>query len=340
MGQFTAEGQISVRPEDLFPFRFDASFDHLNFVQIDLVNAAANGKIHIQGNRTSAVAKGNIDIIKTELTIPDHIPRPLPNLQVVYRNATHPVPAPESIAYKPYPLFLELHVSTPEKIAIAGRGLNSEWMGDFDIGGTYSSITAKGKLELENGEFVFGGKTFKLSEGSLSFSGKEHEMPNINIAGSIDQKGVTITARMKGPLNSPQITFQSVPPLPLSSIMSYLLFGQKIGEISGFQALQLATSIASLAGQGPDIMENTRKALGLDRLRIIANPTEEGGETLALEVGTYVTEGVIVSLSQGAEDSSTNISIEVEIKDNFSFMAESQQQTEQGKFSLKWYVNY
>ncbi len=340
MGRFSAVGEITVRPEDLFPFRFDVSFDHLNFVQIDLVTAAADGKIHIAGNRTSAVAKGNIEIINTELTIPSHIPRPLPNLQVVYVNAIHPSPPPETKASKPYPLFLELHVSTPEKIAIAGRGLNSEWLGDFDIGGTYSSITAKGKLELDNGEFVFGGRSFKLTEGGLSFSGKEHEMPYINIAGSAEQKGITIIARIKGALNSPQITFQSVPPLPLSSIMSYLLFGQKIGEISGFQALQLATSIASLAGQGPDILESTRKALGLDRLRIIANPTEEGGETIALEVGTYVTEGVIVSLSQGAEDSSTNISIEVEIRDNFSFQAESQQQTEQGKFSFKWFVNY
>jgi hypothetical protein len=339
-GSFTAQGQIAVRPEDLFPFRFDVEFSHLNFVQIDLVTAEANGKIHIEGNRTSAVAKGSIDVVNSELTIPDHIARTLPDLQVTYKNATHPVAPPDAIVYKPYPLFLDLHVATPEKIVIAGKGLHSQWMGDFDIGGTYSSITAKGNLELSTGEFVFAGRTFKLSEGSLSFSGKEHEMPYLNIAGSIDQKGVKVTARMKGPLNNPQITFQSVPPLPLSSIMSYLLFGQNIGEITGFQALQLATSIASLAGQGPDILESTRKALGVDRLRIIANPTEEGGETIAIQVGTYVTEGVIVSFSQGAEDSSSNISIEVEIKDNFSFQAETQQQTEQGKFSLKWYVNY
>ena len=339
-GQLTAEGKIAILPDDLFPFQFDVDFTRLNFVQIDLVTAEANGNIHIRGNSTSALAKGTIEIVESELTIPDHIPRPVPNLQVVYKNATHPVLPEERPEYKPYPLFLDLHVSTPEEILIAGKGLHSLWIGDFDIGGTYSAITAKGKLELSNGEFVFGGRSFKLSEGALSFSGKEHEMPNIEIAGTLDQKGVQITARLKGPLNNPQITFQSVPPLPLSSIMSYLLFGQNIGEISGFQALQLATSIASLAGQGPDVMESTRKALGVDRLRIIATPTEEGGESIALEVGTYVTDGVIVSLSQGAEESSTNIRIEVEIKDNFSFQAESQQQTEQGKFSLKWYVNY
>lgn len=339
-GKLTAEGKIAILPDDLFPFEFNVDFTRLNFVQIDMVTAEANGNIRIQGNATSALAKGTIEIVESELTIPDHIPRPVPTLQVVYKNATHPVLPAELSEYKPYPLFLDLHVSTPEEILIAGKGLHSLWTGDFDIGGTYSAILAKGKLELSKGEFSFGGRSFKLSEGSLSFSGKEHEMPNLDIAGTLDQKAVKITARLKGPLNNPQITFQSAPPLPLSSIMSYLLFGQNIGEITGFQALQLATSIASLAGQGPDIMESTRKALGVDRLRIIATPTEEGGETIALEVGTYVTEGVIVSLTQGAEDSSTNISVEVEIKDNFSFQAESQQQTEQGKFSLKWYVNY
>ena len=122
--------------------------------------------------------------------------------------------------------------------------------------------------------------------------------------------------------------------------MSYLLFGQDISEIGGFQALQIATSLASLAGTGPDVMENTRRSLGIDRFRVITDPTAEGGGTVSLQVGKYVSKGVLVSFTQGTEESSTDISVEIELKDNFVFQVQSDQHQEQGKFTLRWNLNY
>ncbi|HSX11695.1 MAG TPA: translocation/assembly module TamB, partial [Chlamydiales bacterium] len=310
-GTLNATGEIKLQQGDLYPFQLDLAFTNLQFVEIDLVAASAEGNVHIEGNTSSALAKGDVRIIKSELSIPDHIPRPLPNLQVVYVNPIHPVPPPET-SYQPYPLYLDLHVTAPESVSISGRGLSSEWRGDFHIGGTFTSLAAKGKLELIDGEFNFSSRSFKLTDGSVTFSGAEHEMPNINIAGAIETHGVSVIARLKGPINDPQITLQSVPPLPLGSIMSYLLFGQDLADISGFQALQLASSVAGMAGTGSDIMESTRRSLGVDRLRVIAEPTEEGGEMVSLQVGKYISKGVLVSFTQGTEDSSTNVSVEVE----------------------------
>lgn len=338
-GKLTANGEIHLLQSDLYPFRIDLSMNQFQFTEIDLVKATANGQIKIEGNALSAIAKGDILIQECNLSIPDHISRPVPNLSVVYRNPIHPVPPPQD-EYKPYPLHLDLHVLAPSNVSISGRGLTSEWKGDFHLGGTYSALSAKGKLELIDGEFNFSSRSFKLTDGSLTLSGIEHQMPYLNIAGAMETKGINITARLKGPLNDPQITLQSSPPLPLGSIMSYLLFGQDISEIGGFQALQIATSLASLAGTGPDVMENTRRSLGIDRLRVITDPTEEGGETVALQVGKYISKGVLVSFTQGADDSSTNISVEIELKDNFVFQIESDQRQEQGKFTLKWNLNY
>jgi hypothetical protein len=338
-GKLAATGEIHLLQSDHYPFRMDVSFDQFQFAEIDLVNASAKGKIKLEGNALSAIAKGEVYIEDCSLSIPDHISRPIPNLEVVYRNPIYPVPPPQS-EIRPYPLHLDLDVLAPAQVSISGRGLSSEWRGNFHLGGTTSSLSAKGKLELIEGEFNFSSRSFKLSDGSLTLSGIEHQMPYINIAGSMETKGILITARLKGPLNDPQITLQSFPPLPLGSIMSYLLFGQDISEIGGFQALQIATSLASLAGTGPDVMENTRRSLGIDRLRVITDPTEEGGETVALQVGKYVSKGVLVSFTQGTEDSSTNISVEIELKDNFVFQIESDQRQEQGKFTLKWNLNY
>jgi translocation and assembly module TamB len=124
--------------------------------------------------------------------------------------------------------------------------------------------------------------------------------------------------------------------------MAYLLFGQNLAEINSYQALQLANSLASLAGEGPDILESTRKSLGVDRLTIVTTPSDDDelSDRIALQVGKYISEGILVSFSQGAEESSTNISIEIEMKNGFVFQLESDQQQNQGKFTLKWNHNY
>ncbi len=338
-GTFEAIGELQLLQSDFYPYLIDAKIQNLQFAEIDLVKALADGKVRIEGNALSAVAQGDIHVRQCELTIPDHIPKPMPNLEVTYRNAIHPL-EPVQKEHQPYPIHLDLNIAAPADITISGRGLSSHWKGDFHLGGTYTSLAAKGTLELIEGEFNFSSRSFKLIEGALIFSGVEHQMPYLNLAGQMETKGITITARLKGPLDDPQITLLSNPPLPLGSIMSYLLFGQDISEIGGFQALQLATSLASLAGTGPDVMEATRKSLGVDRLQVIAEPSEEGGETVALQVGKYISKGVLVSFSQGTEESSTNISVEIELKNNFVFQIESDQRQEQGRFTLKWNLSY
>lgn len=341
-GILTASGRVDFLPAQDFPFFFDISFNHFPITDIDLVSAEAEGKIEIEGNLKGALAKGRLEVVRSDLHVPDRIPRSLPNLVVVYKNAVKPIPQPELELKEPYPLKLDLEVKAPDGIFIDGRGLNSEWKGDFHIGGTYTSLAAQGKLELIKGEFLFSGRRFKLLDGALSFTGKEREMPYLNLAAQMEVKDISITARLKGPLNNPQLTLQSVPPLPLSTIMSYLLFGQEMAEINSFQALQLANSLASLAGQGPDVLENTRRALGVDRLNIVSVPSSDAEmeDAIAVQVGKYISEGVLVSYSQGAEDSSSNINIEIELKGGWIVQLESDQRQEQGKFTIKWNHNY
>lgn len=341
-GNFTAHGEIELNHRDLFPFHFDIDFHRFNSVQIDLATVEANGHITIDGNLKNAIAKGNVEVVESELVIPSHIPRSYPNLEVVYLNATKPVATPVLDPTLSYPLALDLSIQGPDSIFIGGRGLDSEWKGNFQIDGTNTAIAAKGKLELIKGNFVLSGRSFKLNEGTLSFTGRAEEMPYLNLAASMDVKDISIITRLKGPLNNPQITLQSIPPLPLSTIMAYLLFGQNLAEINSYQALQLANSLASLAGEGPDILESTRKSLGVDRLTIVTTPSDDDelSDRIALQVGKYISEGILVSFSQGAEDSSTNISIEIEMKNGFVFQLESDQKQNQGKFTLKWNHNY
>lgn len=341
-GAITASGTMELSTQKYFPYHVGVEFSKLSLLQLDLVNASAVGKIWIKGNLKGGTATGTTEITDCDISIPNKIPRSFPELKVVYKNAPNPLIINKQKEKKPYPLNLDLRVLAPKGININGRGLHSEWKGDFAIGGNYTTPTVNGKLELVQGEFLFSGKQFKLLNGSIEMPGKAYEMPNIDIAANTSEKGISITARIKGPINTPQITFQSSPPMPLSSIVSYLIFGKDLSDVSGLQALQLAGTIASVAGEGPDILEMTRKSLGVDRLQIVMTPSsmDEGADTISLEVGKVIFPGFLVSIRQGAEDDSPNMRIEVDLTHGFTLGLESEQQPEQGKFSLNWNINY
>jgi autotransporter translocation and assembly factor TamB len=342
-GRISLNGQIQTLWKEKFPFHFDGEFSRLNVAEMEWMRAEAGGTLQIFGDLDGAHVNGQAAILECDLSIPERIPPQLPNLQVKYINAPKPVAVEEADAQHPksYPVFLDLHIYAPDGVYVSGRGLNSEWKGNFQLGGTFTDIEAKGRLELMQGEFLFSGRGFKLSEGSITFSGKPHEMPWINLAGEMKLRDLDILARLKGPLTSPQIAFQSIPPLPMGSILSQLLFGQDLSEINALQAAQIVNTLATFSPGSPNVFNNTRRSLGIDRLRIIATPTSnEGAQSLALQVGKYVTRGILVAVSQGFEAGSTNLSIEVDLMNGFVFQAESQQEQQQGKFTIKWNLNY
>jgi autotransporter translocation and assembly factor TamB len=339
-GKVYGEGSMHLRFDERLPFKCNFDFDQFNFVQLGFIGAEANSTIQIEGNLDSAIALGEVHILKSDLSIPENLSKKPPDLEVVYLNAQKPPQLPPESLDSPYPFRLNLKIDAPKGVIIAGRGLQSEWKGNFVLEGLYSSPQPKGKLELLDGEFTFSGRSFKLTRGSLLFTGQPREIPHLDISGTIEQQGISIIVNLQGPLLRPQLTFQSVPPLSLSAIIAHLLFGQDISEINGLQALQLATSVANIAGQSPDILEGTRRSLGIDRLRIVSNPGSEDGESISIQVGKYIAKGVIVSISQSTENSAPDITIEVDIGSGFFFQAESDQLHEQGKFGLKWNRNY
>jgi len=340
VGSMSGDGAIELRLSEKFPFHIHLGFQNFHFMQLGFVSVKANSALDILGNLEGSLAKGEIHVIESAVTIPEKIPRKPPNLHAVYLNAQKPVQKPESKSFKPYPLHLDIELNTPNGISISGRGLTSDWRGAISLKGTSFAPQPIGKLELEKGEFAFAGRIFKLTRGSLSFGSENSLIPLLDLSGTTEQQGISIIANLEGPLNRPQLTFHSTPPLSLSTIIAHLLFGQDISEINGLQALQLAATVSTIAGQSPDVLESTRRSLGIDRLRIVSDPTSEGGESISIQVGKYVAPGVLVSISQNANNTAPNISIEVDIGAGFFFQAETDQLQEQGKFGIKWNRNY
>ncbi len=333
-GTLTGTGTVACAPK--IPFSFDFNIDHLNVLHLNWLSGLFSGPVSLSGSTESTLAKGEVTLKKAQIEIPDELPIDLPVLPFEYINKPPHVSKIRPTSQRDYPFYYDLIFHAPGHIFLSGRGLNAELQGDLIIKGKNLSIEGEGSLNLIKGTFSFSGKDFTLNQGALSFINSPTPSAYLNLSGTLVLPEMTVTALLRGPLNAPLLTLQSSPSMPTSSILARILFNKDVSELSALQAAQLAYSIVSLSGNsGPNVFEMIRKSIGVDRLNI-SSPSGDSNQ-FTVQIGKYLTKGVMITLSQGTETS--HVLVEVELKNGFVLQAETQED-EQAKFSLKWNKNY
>ncbi|MBS0604336.1 MAG: translocation/assembly module TamB domain-containing protein [Verrucomicrobia bacterium] len=334
-GEVTAAGKIYLKPDKHFPYSFEAEMRKLHALGFDMIDCDLTGPLYLTGDTQNMFAQGNLLIDEAKIQITERLPYEVSSLPVTYVNRP-PHLVSRTVSSGPgFAFHIDLELTSEGHVLVKGRGLNAELEGNVHLYGTNTNIAANGSLKLITGEYVFSGKVFKLTEGEIVFNDKPTPSAYLNINGTLSLPDITITAMMRGPLTSPQLTFQSNPQKPTSSILALILFNKDITEISHPEAIQLASTLVSLSGgAGPDVLESIRKSIGIDRLNIASKP---GSDELAVQIGKYLTRGIMITLSQSA--TSSQVIVEVELPKGFVFQAETQEE-EEGKFSLKWRKSY
>lgn len=333
-GEVTATGKILLEPEKKFPFSFNAEMKKLHAVGFDMIDCDLTGPLYLTGNMNSMNAQGNFLVDSAKIQITERLPYEIPTMPVTYIN-TPPHLAPRATSNSNFEFNLDLELTSEGNVRVEGSGLNAELEGNVHLYGKNTTILANGALKLIKGEYRFAGKIFKLTEGEVIFVDKPSPSSYLHLNGTLNLPSLTVTAMLRGPLTSPQLTFQSNPQKPTSSILALILFNKEISEISHPEAIQLATTLVSLSGgAGPDVLESIRKSIGIDRLNISSKP---GSDEIAVQIGKYLTRGIMITLSQSA--TSSQVIVEVELPKGFVFQAETQEEGE-GKFSLKWRKTY
>ena len=172
---------------------------------------------------------------------------------------------------------------------VRGLGIDSEWSADIRLRGTTANPAIAGRADLVRGGYEFAGKRFAMTRGRIMFDGGSPPDPRLDIVAEDQQSGLTARIAVTGTALRPEIAFSSTPVLPDEELLSRLLFGQSIANISAPEALQLGAAIASLKGGGGlDPINQLRKAVGLDRLRIVPADAVTGrGASVA--AGKYIT---------------------------------------------------
>lgn len=334
-GEVVATGAINLVPQENFPFHFNAEMRNLHAVRFDLVDCHLSGPLYLTGSTRELAAQGNLLVDGAKIHVSEHLPYDVSALPFTYIHRPPSLDSPLSSSNPSFSFLVDVELTAEDRVIVEGKGLNAELEGNLRVHGVGTSMAANGELKLVKGEYLFAGKTFKLTDASVTFGDKPSPSAYLNVEGVLSLPDVTITALMRGPLTSPQISFQSNPHKSTSSILALILFNKEISEINQMEAVQLASTLIGLSGlPGPNLLESIRKTLGVDRFTLSSKPdTEE----ISVQVGKYLMKGVLITLSQSA--TSSQVIVELELPKGFVFQAETQEDQE-GKFSLKWRKTY
>ncbi|MXO89516.1 translocation/assembly module TamB domain-containing protein [Pontixanthobacter aquaemixtae] len=186
--------------------------------------------------------------------------------------------APRRAGYRPWRYMI--NAKADSRVDVDGMGLDSEWRADIQLRGTTDDPRIGGNARVVRGYYSFAGTRFELTRGRIDFDANVPIDPRLDIIAETDRDGLNVEVAVQGNALQPEITFSSTPPLPEEEILSRLLFGGSITQLSATDALQLGTALASLrGGAGLDPINALRTAIGLDRLRIVSADPALGRQT-------------------------------------------------------------
>jgi translocation and assembly module TamB len=303
-GSFTFNGIAGVGMD----LRLQA--DNAALLERDDIAATVTGPITIASAGVGGTIGGDLVLNKSRFTMGRAAAvAQIPELKVIEINRRgDEIERPRTAA----PWALAIKARARNRLAVTGLGIESEWRADLDIGGTVTNPAIAGTATLVRGTYDFAGRRFDLKEGKIQFDGRTPVNPTLDIDAEADVSDLTATIHVGGTGLKPVITFTSVPALPQDELLSRILFGTSITNLSAPEALQLASAVGSLQGEGGlDPINAVRKAAGLDRLRIIAaDPTQGQGTSIA--AGKYLTRKTYVELiTDGQGYSATRIEYQV-----------------------------
>jgi autotransporter translocation and assembly factor TamB len=173
-----------------------------------------------------------------------------------------------------------------EDVHVTAFGLDTMLKGELMVRKSPDqALSAVGRVDLVDGEFVAYGQRLKIEEGTLTFTGPlDDPIVNVRVTRTIEdfERKVVAGIRLTGRANDIRSTVYAEPAMSEADALSYLMIGRPLAEATSSEGGDLSNAAVGLGlRQAARITQQIGQSLGLDELTIIG----EGGDATALVAG-------------------------------------------------------
>ena len=312
---------------------FQLLLNRFRIIDNDIAEAKASGPLTVtRGTDGNITLSGRMDIDEARIEANPPGSTGIVRMDVVEINKPGgDIPEADQNQQRGLQFGLDIALQSPGgDVRVVGRGLNVEMNVDARVTGTISRPVLTGTARVVRGDYDFAGKRFVFDErGTVSLS-TNPELIRLNLTATREDPALTATIRVTGTAARPEILLTSTPALPQDEILSQVLFGRSASQLSAFEAAQLASGVAALAGGGGfDVIGNLRELAGLDRLSF-------GGEASGLTVagGRYISDDVYLEIIGGGENGAA-VNVEWQVRRNLTVSSKFGGQGD-ASLSIRW----
>lgn len=330
-GEVEGEGFVDWSTKGLVSYDLKFRPKDIELVHTDIGNARASGNLELIGKNNKIDLKGVFKVHQALLDLRSDFSQSAHDLEIEFKDS-------DESEIMNDPVSLHFDIELPHNGFIEGRGLSSEWKGILSIQGNTNKFKALGSLSCLKGHYHFAGKDLKISRGEILFNGNLMHDSQLNVAANLELPLVSIQTTLNGSFERPELHFYSIPMMTDKDIVSWVLFGKGAQDISPLQSLQLAQAIISIRQPGGpfSFIDTVRSTLGIDRIDVT---NDSGSNEVTLQVGKYLSQSVMVTLSKEIASEVNRMGLSVDLHQDIKAEAEVGDDAE-GRVSLSWKKDY
>lgn len=318
-GSVSANGTLGLT--NGMPANIDILLNSVKYGDGQTFNTTASGNLNLSGSlAVSPLLAGTVNLDKTDISIPENF-----SSQSGLLDVTHVSPSGKtnetlnriklahgnsSSGGGSGTLRLEVRINAPNQIFVRGRGLDAELGGQVTLLGPITNISPIGGFTLKRGRLSILGQRLDLQEGIITLAGDLD--PLLNFLASTQSGDTTAFIRLQGKASNLEVSFSAEPELPEDEVLSQIIFGRGISDLSPTQIARLASIANELTGgNSPSLIDDLRESTGLDDIDVV----QDGDGNAAVKAGKYISDNVYLGIQAGQETEATiNLDITESLK--------------------------
>jgi translocation and assembly module TamB len=316
-GRLSGKGRVFAK-DGRIDARIDWSVDHLAAVQRPDIFLAISGNGTLDYRDERAALNGQLRVDRGRIELKSGGAPSLGD-DVVVVGRKNGAQTKTKILNSAVDLMLDLG---PD-FTVIGSGLEAKVEGKLQVKSPGNApLSAQGEVRLVRGTYEAYGRKLEIEKGVLYFTGPLDD-PGLSIRAMRKHQQVEAGVEITGTARVPKVTLVSVPDVPDTDKLAWLVLGRKVdaNSHSDTQALQASAALL-LADVGTSpLQKQLARTFGLDEISFSAADSSRTGGVVTL--AKRISDRIYVMLERGLGTTGSAIKINYQLSRRWSLRTES-----------------
>lgn len=314
-GKIAIDGQMNL--DDLTQSRIRITGQDFQMVNLPEIWALASPDLNVTWSRDGAAIAGRLLIPKASINLDEAVvTAPVSGDVVVVGGAKKP----SGNTASPLPA-TDVQLQLGDDIEVSGRGVSGKLHGSLHLTAARGAhVLADGEISISNGKYSAYGQSLDIKEGRLVYRNAEIDNPNLSVRAVRSVEDIQAGLSVTGYLTRPTVTLFSTPAMSQEQILSYIVFGRPLSNLTSGNGSDLVAAATSLGLQNSGMLTHSiASTFGLDKLQV---QTGQTAQSASLIIGKYLSPRLYLSYGIGLFENLSSAKLRYDLTRHWAVEAE------------------